>query len=262
LRPATLAEKIEASHERCLKALHNSLEHAREAGTLLLEAREKVKDAGQPWLQDNCTCSTSEAFTPRTAQGLLAGRCHAPADVTHLRRKAPEVRLPDGSAEQQSVTSKAKQIARQILALVKKSQLKDGDGGPAQLAVTPLEQLKDSLDASLVVAVEEPESRSEAAPVNRIAGRNGRASLLAGGPRRHRCGTCAAWPLARVYPAEDWARNTHGPAAITQPDIPPSPKARLARQAVRPWLPLAILAPPRAPARHQCRFAVPSPSRS
>jgi hypothetical protein len=214
---AKLAEKIRASHERCLKALHNSLEHAREAGTLLLEAREKVKDAGQPWLkwlQDNCTCSTSEAQrymriadrygelkqlqkdlkglsltkalkllsggpekegkqTPQAAPELL--KVSSQSEVTHLRRKAPEVRLPDGSAEQQFVTSKAKQIARQILALVKKSQLKDGDGGPAQLAVTLLEQLKDSLDASLVVAVEEPESRSEAAPANRIAGRNGRA---------------------------------------------------------------------------------------
>ena len=39
---------------------------------------------------------------------------HSQADVTHLRRKAPEVRLPDGSAEQQFVTRKAKEIARQI----------------------------------------------------------------------------------------------------------------------------------------------------
>ena len=212
-----LAEKIEASHTRCLKALHNSLEHAREAGTLLLEAKEKVKDASQPWLkwlQENCTCSTSEAQrymrvadrygelkqlqkdlkglsltralkllssgpekegkrTPQAAPELL--KVSSRAEVTQLARKAPEVRLPDGSAEQQFVTSKAKEIARQILALVKKSQLKDGDGGPAQLAVALLQQLKDSLDTSLVVAVEEPAAQHEAAPVNRIAGKNGRA---------------------------------------------------------------------------------------
>jgi len=81
------------------------------------------------------------------------------AVVAELTRKAPDVQLPDDSPEKQFVGAKASEIARQVLALVRKSQLKDNGNHPinrAQLAVALLEQLKASLKATLVVKVKDP----------------------------------------------------------------------------------------------------------
>jgi hypothetical protein len=62
-----LARRINASHRQCLKAVRGSLEHARQAGVLLLEAKEKVKAAGgswERWAQENCrfTLSTAQRY--------------------------------------------------------------------------------------------------------------------------------------------------------------------------------------------------------
>ena len=63
-----LAARIKAEHEAVSVALKDSVRHAIEAGSLLLEAKEQLKH-GQwlPWLRDNCTMSE------RTAQ--LYMRC-------------------------------------------------------------------------------------------------------------------------------------------------------------------------------------------
>ena len=69
-RPATedtlapLADRINDSHQRFLRSLRHALAHARDTGTLLLEAREKVEAAGErwlPWVQAHCQFSVSEA---------------------------------------------------------------------------------------------------------------------------------------------------------------------------------------------------------
>ena len=62
-----LARRINASHQHCLKALRDSLEHARQAGVLLLQAKEQVKAAGRSWegwAQGNCrfTLSTAQRY--------------------------------------------------------------------------------------------------------------------------------------------------------------------------------------------------------
>jgi hypothetical protein len=62
-----LARRINASHQQCLEAERDSLEHARQAGGLLLKAKEKVRDAGHPWerwVQENCrfTLSTAQRY--------------------------------------------------------------------------------------------------------------------------------------------------------------------------------------------------------
>jgi hypothetical protein len=65
---ADLAGRIKAEHEAVSIALKDSVRHAIEAGTLLIEAKEQLKH-GQwlPWLRDHCTISE------RTAQ--LYMRC-------------------------------------------------------------------------------------------------------------------------------------------------------------------------------------------
>jgi hypothetical protein len=62
-----LARRINASHQQCLDADRDSLEHARQAGVFLLEAKEKVRAAGHPWerwVQENCrfTLSTAQRY--------------------------------------------------------------------------------------------------------------------------------------------------------------------------------------------------------
>jgi hypothetical protein len=63
-----LAARIKAEHEAVSVALKDSVRHAIEAGSLLLEAKEQLKH-GQwlPWLRDHCT------IAERTAQ--LYMRC-------------------------------------------------------------------------------------------------------------------------------------------------------------------------------------------
>src|SRR5262249_38776294 len=202
---AELAAKINAGHEECLTALQTSLgtflEHARDTGALLQEAKDKVNQAGERWLiwvKDHCDFSVAQAQrymrianrydelrkseedptrpSLREALGLLSANSGTKAKqrrralpqlfkvssrtvVAELTRKARKVRLPDDSPEKRFVGTKASEIARQVLALVRKSQLKDkGDEpiNPAQLAVALLEKLKASLNATLVVEVKEP----------------------------------------------------------------------------------------------------------
>ena len=62
-----LARRINASHQQCLEAERDSLEHARQAGVLLLQAKEQVKAAGRSWegwAQGNCrfTLSTAQRY--------------------------------------------------------------------------------------------------------------------------------------------------------------------------------------------------------
>ena len=69
-RPATadtlapLADRINDSHQRFLRSLRHALAHARDTGTLLLEARARVEAAGArwlPWVQAHCQFSVSQA---------------------------------------------------------------------------------------------------------------------------------------------------------------------------------------------------------
>jgi hypothetical protein len=62
-----LATRINASHQQFLEAVRDSLEHARQAGVLLLQAKEKVKAADgswERWVQKNCrfTLSTAQRY--------------------------------------------------------------------------------------------------------------------------------------------------------------------------------------------------------
>ena len=104
------------------------------------------------------------------------------AEVAKLTRKAPEVRLPDDSPEKRFVGAKASEIARQVLALARKSQLKDNGEDPinqAQLAVALLEQLKASLDATLVVEVKGAgTSKPAGTTLNRLHSKDGRKPVL------------------------------------------------------------------------------------
>src|SRR5262245_55805268 len=60
-----LANKINVGHQKCLRATRTSLEHARQTGTFLLEAKERVlasdKKNWLDWVQSNCKCSIAEA---------------------------------------------------------------------------------------------------------------------------------------------------------------------------------------------------------
>jgi hypothetical protein len=60
-----LANQINVGHQQCLRAARTSLEHARQTGTFLLEAKERVLASGQKnwldWVQSNCKCSVAEA---------------------------------------------------------------------------------------------------------------------------------------------------------------------------------------------------------
>jgi hypothetical protein len=61
---APLAKKINASHQKYLTSVRTSLEHARDTGLLLIEARDKLKAAGQSWgrwVQENCKFTISMA---------------------------------------------------------------------------------------------------------------------------------------------------------------------------------------------------------
>jgi hypothetical protein len=62
-----LATRINASHRQFLEAVRGSLEHARQAGVLLVQAKEKVKAAERSWerwVQENCrfTLSTAQRY--------------------------------------------------------------------------------------------------------------------------------------------------------------------------------------------------------
>ena len=62
-----LARRINASHQQFVEAVRHSLGHARQAGVLLLQAKEKVKAAGgswEVWAQENCrfTLSTAQRY--------------------------------------------------------------------------------------------------------------------------------------------------------------------------------------------------------
>ena len=50
-----LADKINAEHEACRSAMRKGLEHALEAGRLLLEAKKGLPHGEWlPWLKENC----------------------------------------------------------------------------------------------------------------------------------------------------------------------------------------------------------------
>lgn len=57
-----LANKINAEHEQCVGALTHGLEHAREVGRLLAEAKERVGHGQfQGWVAENCSFSARSA---------------------------------------------------------------------------------------------------------------------------------------------------------------------------------------------------------
>src|SRR5262249_24117701 len=61
-----LARQINAAHEKAEGSLRSCLQHAKEAGDLLLEAKQQVEHGHWlPWLRDNCT------MPARTAQAYM-----------------------------------------------------------------------------------------------------------------------------------------------------------------------------------------------
>src|SRR5262245_5404335 len=53
-----LAENIQQAHLRCRAALHQGLQHALEAGKLLIQAKERVPHGKWlPWLEEHCDLS-------------------------------------------------------------------------------------------------------------------------------------------------------------------------------------------------------------
>jgi hypothetical protein len=198
---APLAAQINSGHQKCLKAVRASLQHAREAGTLLLEVREKLEAVGQPWrawVQDHCQCSLGEAgrymriadryaelrksgedlsrLTVTQALQLLAGgqrkasgesfrplKVGSRAEVKQLAREAAAVRLPDGSAEQKFLAATVAGVARQILARAGRSKLADGDGQPLSAAAVAVVLLEQLKQALTVETVVEVEEGEQAA---------------------------------------------------------------------------------------------------
>jgi hypothetical protein len=62
----SLADRINEQHDLAFRKAHEALEHARQAGLLLLEAKSRVKHGEWlAWLKANCT------FTERTAQRYI-----------------------------------------------------------------------------------------------------------------------------------------------------------------------------------------------
>jgi hypothetical protein len=165
-----LIEKINASHRKCLAFLRKSLKYAREAGTLLLQAKEKVTAAGlswQKWVQDRCHFSIDTAqrymrvadrygelrqqgvdlsklsmaealrlLSPKTGAAARRPAPPAPlkvgsyAEVKRVRRQAEELRLADDAAEKQLVADKVASLVRQVLAQAGRSKLQGAGGQP------------------------------------------------------------------------------------------------------------------------------------
>lgn len=82
---SNLARRINAAHSKMQNAMRAGLEHAIEAGALLIEAKAAVGHGGWlPWLDQNCTVS------PRTAQAYMRVARNVPklkaksATVAHL----------------------------------------------------------------------------------------------------------------------------------------------------------------------------------
>jgi Protein of unknown function (DUF3102) len=72
----TLAERINAEHEQCAKAMRAGLHHALEAGRLLLEAKTGLPHgAWLPWLREHCT------MPERTAQLYMRLARELPAQL-------------------------------------------------------------------------------------------------------------------------------------------------------------------------------------
>lgn len=164
-----LVEKIRDSHQRCLKSLRASVDHARQTGNHLLEVQELVgKGKWLEWVQDNCEFSIAQAqrykriadryselltkckkpnqLTMTDALRLLSpGKDQAKAgkktedkrwaissweEVKEREVEAEEIQFAQDSPERTFVDEKAASIARQVLLLAKKSHAKDADNQP------------------------------------------------------------------------------------------------------------------------------------
>lgn len=79
----SLATQINDEHRRCESDLQSALQHAINAGQLLIEAKAGVEH-GQwlPWLKDNCQCSA------RTAQAYVRLAKHLPELESNAQRVA------------------------------------------------------------------------------------------------------------------------------------------------------------------------------
>lgn len=100
-----LAGQIREEHARCETSARTMLEHAREVGRLLIEAKSKVQHGGwETWVADNCGFSlrTGQAYM-RLARGLLDGKAQRAAPLSLREGLAllaePEPGLPDADAE-------------------------------------------------------------------------------------------------------------------------------------------------------------------
>jgi hypothetical protein len=207
---AELIEKINDCHQKTLKSLRTSLEHARQTGNYLLEAKPLVTGMSWlDWVEKNCQFSKSEAqrhmriadryrelvnqgfdletmtmtdalkvlsasevkkatTQPRKDQRLTVA---SKAELDDRLKEVGQVEFAKDTNEQKFLDAKAELIAKQILALAKKSAQKDDNGhaiGAVQVAIALIQQLKKRLDVSLVVCVES--TVSSPVPHNRVNG--------------------------------------------------------------------------------------------
>jgi len=81
-----LAKKINTAHQQCESAARSAVQHALEAGKLLIQAKEQVPHGGWlPWLNENCECSERSARTyMRVARELpnIEGNRQRAADLS------------------------------------------------------------------------------------------------------------------------------------------------------------------------------------
>lgn len=191
-----LAAEIERSHNQCLKALRASLTHARDTGLALLEAKQIVEQDGAkwlPWVGKHCKFSVSQAqrymrIADRWSE--LPDKTKGDKELTmvqalkilspHGERKRDEVALfvvtageldsyqssakhvtfETDSLARRFVEKQASQLGKQILRLVNsKTACKGPDGqevNSATAALAILHQIKQALDATLLIQVEKP----------------------------------------------------------------------------------------------------------
>lgn len=191
-----LAERINDGHKQCLAAVRQGLTFAVKTGDLLIEAKQRVLDAGDewlPWVEANCEFSKSHAQRyMRVADGYhkLAGATEKPDELSltealrllrgngatvtkkkpderivvpseRAKREAVEgaedVHLADDAALVKFIREQAAAVARRVLRLTKQSPPTNAKGQPidsATAAVAVLNQVRDALDAALVVRAE------------------------------------------------------------------------------------------------------------
>jgi hypothetical protein len=128
-----LATQINREHEQIEEASLTTLEHARKAGELLLEAKRRLKHAKWlPWLKDNCK------VTPRTEQRYMrvATRwddvVRKSDTVTHLTLRDVLQLLADNNGKSKKEPPVESNSEGRLRVHVEAQEEADGDGGPQE----------------------------------------------------------------------------------------------------------------------------------